>query len=250
MRVTFLGTGSAMPTGERYQTGLVLEDERTLLVDCGCGVLQRLQTHGPGYEAIDSVLLTHHHIDHVSDLMALLKARWLADAPELTIAGPAGTRALVDGLFEVHEYMKGRFDLTVRELDPANAPFEIAGLDVDAMETIHSMDCLAYRFDDRFGFGGDSEAFAELADFFDETAVVALDCSFPDGVDVSNHATPTAIGEMLSEADAELGRLYLTHCYPHTDGRHDEMLENLTAEFDVDARVAHDGLSLTIDESG
>ena len=44
MRVTFLGSGSAMPTGERFQTGiLVQEDGRTLLVDCGSGVLHRLQ---------------------------------------------------------------------------------------------------------------------------------------------------------------------------------------------------------------
>ena len=36
MKLTFLGTGSAMPTGERFQTGLLLSagDDR-LLVDVG-----------------------------------------------------------------------------------------------------------------------------------------------------------------------------------------------------------------------
>ena len=38
MRLTFLGTGSAMPTGPRAQSGLLLEaDGTTLLVDCGDG---------------------------------------------------------------------------------------------------------------------------------------------------------------------------------------------------------------------
>ena len=49
MRVTFLGTGSAMPTGERFQTGLLLEsDEGDLLVDCGSGALHGLQRTGVG----------------------------------------------------------------------------------------------------------------------------------------------------------------------------------------------------------
>ena len=49
MQVTFLGTGSAMPTGSRMQTGLLLSDGRqSLLVDCGSGILHRLANTEPG----------------------------------------------------------------------------------------------------------------------------------------------------------------------------------------------------------
>ena len=69
MRVTFLGTGSAMPVADRVQTGLLVEatpgDRAPLLVDCGAGVLHRLSQTDPGYEAVSTVLLTHHHLDHV-----------------------------------------------------------------------------------------------------------------------------------------------------------------------------------------
>ncbi|AGM99986.1 beta-lactamase [Salinarchaeum sp. Harcht-Bsk1] len=247
MRVTFLGTGSAMPTGDRFQTGIVVEDggER-LLVDCGSGVLHRLQSDGPGYEAIDTVLLTHHHLDHVADLMPLIKARWLAGEEALTVAGPEGTEDLLEGLFDVHEYMQDRIDLTVRELDAGSAT--VGGFDVEARWTEHSLPCLAYRFDDRFAFSGDSEAFEALAEFLDGTAVVAHDCSFPDDVDVSNHATPAELGATLASADVDVGRIYLTHRYPHTDGREEEMLASLTEQYDVDARMAQDGLSVTIDQ--
>ena len=247
MRVTFLGTGSAMPTGERYQTGIVIEDgDRRVLVDCGSGVLQRLQQHGPGYESTSTVLLTHHHLDHVSDLMVLCKARWLAGEESLTVVGPEGTRELVDGLFDVHQYMQDRLALTVREIGPGT--HEVAGFTVEAIETRHSLPCLAYRFDDRFAFSGDSEAFPELAGFLDGVAVAAHDCSFPDDVEVSNHPTPASLGAALDDADTELGRLYLTHLYPHTDGRHEEMLASLSAACDVDARFAEDGLSVTIED--
>jgi len=252
MQLTFLGTGSAMPTGERFQTGLLLEDgSHTLLVDCGSGVLHRLARTEVGYEGIDTLLLTHHHLDHVSDLPVLLKAKWLAGDESLTIAGPPGTEELVTGLLDVHEYMQDRLDLTVRELDTDEA-YTVAGFDVEAMETRHSMQCFAYRFtpagetDPIFVFSGDSEAFTDLVEFADGAAVFVHDCSFPDEVDVSNHPTPSVLGETLDEADAELGRVYLTHLYPHTEGNHEEMLESLGKAYDGDVRFAEDGLSIDV----
>jgi ribonuclease BN (tRNA processing enzyme) len=248
MRVTFLGTGSAMPTGERFQTGLLVESgEDRLLVDCGSGIIHALQRTPVGYEGVDTVLLTHHHLDHVSDLMVLLKARWLAGAESLTVAGPEGTRELLDGLLDVHDYMADRMDLTVREVDPGS--FSLAGFDISAMETRHSMRCLAYRFEDGgppFVFSGDSEAFVDLVAFADGAAVLAHDCSFPDDVDVSNHPTPTKLGETLAAADAEVGRVYLTHLYPHTEGRHEEMLAAVGDVYDGDVRFADDGLTVEL----
>ena len=251
MRVTFLGTGSAMPTGHRFQTGLLVESgENRLLVDCGSGVLHGLQRTDVGYEGIDAVLLTHHHLDHVSDLDVLMKARWLAGATELTVAGPPGTAELVDGLFELHEYMQDRLDLTVRDVEGS---FSLAGFDVDSMEVRHSMRCFAYRFTDGddgppFVFSGDTEAFPGLIEFADGAAALAHDCSFPDDVDVSNHPTPTQLGEALAAADADLGRVYLTHLYPHTEGRHEEMLESIADRYGGEVRFAEDDLTVTLED--
>jgi ribonuclease BN (tRNA processing enzyme) len=249
MRVTFLGTGSAMPTGERYQTGLLLEDPDggadPLLIDCGSGALHGLASTDVGYEGADTVLVTHHHLDHVSDLMVLLKARWLAGETEMEIVGPEGTEDLVRALLSVHDYMEGRFQFTFREVAPGE--FSVAGYDVEAIETIHSMYCLAYRFetdDAVFTFSGDTEAFEDVMDLAEGSAVLAHDCSFPDDVDVDNHPTPSQLGEALSGHD--VGRVYLTHLYPHTDGRHDEMLQSVRESFDGDVRMARDGLTVSI----
>lgn len=246
MQVTFLGTGSAMPTGERYQTGIVLEDgDQTLLIDCGSGVLQRLQQYGPGYEAVSTILLTHHHLDHVADLMVLAKARWLAGETDLTIVGPPGTEALVKDLFATHDYMQDRLDLAVRDID--SGEHTVAGFDLAAMSVRHSMPCYAYRFGDQFAFSGDSEAFVDLAAFLDGVAVAAHDCSFPDTVDVDNHPTPEQLGEVLTEAGVSVDELYLTHLYPHTEGNHGSMLESLTEAWDGTVAFAEDGLTVTID---
>lgn len=272
MRLTFLGTGSAMPVPDRVQTGLLLESGgRTLLVDCGSGVLHRLAGTDVGYEGVSSVLLTHHHLDHVSDLLALLKARWLAGEEHLEVVGPAGTKSLLDGLLEAHTYLDGRMDLSVREVGPTD--FSVAGFDVSATEMTHSMDCLAYRFsggdadgDDSGGedehtsddeptsdggrtggdivYSGDGEASASLAAFADGAALLAHDCSFPDDVDVDNHPTPSRLGEALSGHD--IGRVYLTHLYPHTEGRHDEMLDSIGRRYDGEVRFARDGLRVEV----
>lgn len=253
MQLTFLGTGSAMPTGRRAQSGTLLEtDEHVLLVDCGSGVLDALARTDPGYEGVDAVLLTHHHLDHVSDLDVLLKARWLAGETELTIAGPPGTADLVEQLLSVHEYMQGRLDLTL--IDIADRTFSVAGFDGEQRETRHSMQCFAYRLTPSARgptvvLSGDSEAFPDLVNFADGAAVFVHDCSFPDDIDVSNHPTPTSLGRTLAEADAELGRVYLTHLYPHTDGRHEGMLAALTDHYDGDVRFAEDGLSIRVDEA-
>ncbi len=255
MRITFLGTGTAMPTGERFQTGLLVQSGgNRLLVDCGSGALHGLARTNVGYEHVDTLLVTHHHLDHVSDIMPLAKARWLDGQESLTVVGPEGTPELVRDMFETHEYMQDRLDLTLRTVGPTGSGerHEVAGFDVAAMETRHSTHCLAYRFEPRaedgpaFVFGADSEAFTDLIAFADGAAVLAHDCSFPDGVSVSNHPTPSTLGEALAAADAELGRVYLTHLYPHTQGHEEEMLESIGDHYDGDVRVARDGLTLDV----
>jgi ribonuclease BN (tRNA processing enzyme) len=248
MRVTFLGTGSAMPAGVRNQTGLLIEAASdTLLVDCGSGVLGELAGTDAGYEAADTVLLTHHHLDHVADLMPLVKARWLAGEEHLTVVGPEGTKPLVDGLLRVHDYLKGRIELNVREVAPG--AFEVANFAVEAVETVHSMYCLAYRLAHpdsagEFCFSGDSEAAAAVADLADGVAVLAHDCSFPDEVNVSNHPTPRALGEQL--AGRNVDRLYLTHLYPHTRGKETEMVESVRENFAGEVALARDGLTVEV----
>ncbi|WP_418280772.1 MBL fold metallo-hydrolase [Halorubrum sp. DTA98] len=252
MELTVLGSGSAMSVPDRAQAGYLLtDDDRAVLVDCGSGVLQRLAGTGTGYEGVSSVLLTHHHLDHVADVLPLLKARWLAGEDHLELVGPSGTKSLIDGLLGVHDYLDGRVDLAVREVSPAE-PFRVAGFDVAAREVRHSMPaCHAYRFsgpgsdvdpaDGPVTLSGDTEAFAGLASFADGSDVLVHDCSFPDDVDVSNHPTPTSLGESLAGTD--VGTLLLTHLYPHTKGREREMVEAVTrAGFKGDVDVARDGL--------
>jgi ribonuclease BN (tRNA processing enzyme) len=247
LRLTFLGTGAPVPTAHRVQTGFLLETDGTcLLIDCGSGVLHRLAQSTAEFEEIANILLTHHHLDHIADLLPLMKTRWFVGEPSLEIAGPKGTKRLVNNLLDVHDYLREALDITVREVRLGD--FSFANFDITSIETEHVMYCLGYRVtpagenEPTFTFSGDSEAFTEMAAFASGSDIFVHDCATTDNGDESPHATPNELGEIL--AGHQFGQVYLTHLYPETDGHHSEMLESVRRHYDGDVQIPHDGLTI------
>jgi ribonuclease BN (tRNA processing enzyme) len=87
---TFLGTTS-VPTAERNSQSILLQSpEASILVDCGEGTQQQMLKAGARCADLDSVFLTHHHIDHIYGLGGVVYAALLhTDLDRLTIVGPA-----------------------------------------------------------------------------------------------------------------------------------------------------------------
>lgn len=83
IKVTLLGTGVGIPQPGRSQSAILVEAEKPLLLDCGAGTLLRLDQAGIDVENLEVVLLTHLHLDHVSDLLALANARYPAAASRI-----------------------------------------------------------------------------------------------------------------------------------------------------------------------
>lgn len=121
MKLTLLGTGTPIPDPARRGPSQAIEaGGALLLIDAGSGVVQRLVEAGYGPLAdarlqppIARIALTHLHSDHVLGLADLLWSGWVMrwwDAPP-PIAGPPGTRALVEGLLAAFAY-----DIRVRTL--------------------------------------------------------------------------------------------------------------------------------------
>jgi ribonuclease BN (tRNA processing enzyme) len=87
---TFLGTGS-VPTAERNSQSILLQSpETSILIDCGEGTQQQMLKAGARCADLDSVFLTHHHIDHIYGLGGVVYAALLhTDLDRLAIYGPA-----------------------------------------------------------------------------------------------------------------------------------------------------------------
>ena len=74
-RLTFLGTGTGVPSAERASPGCLLElPSARLLIDLGPGTLRQLARLALALTDIDGLMLTHLHPDHSADLAPLLFA--------------------------------------------------------------------------------------------------------------------------------------------------------------------------------
>jgi ribonuclease BN (tRNA processing enzyme) len=71
MRIQVLGVGNAFAS-RYYNTSFLVESERRHLVDCPPCVLRLLSERGIDPAAIDDVIVTHIHGDHVAGLETLL----------------------------------------------------------------------------------------------------------------------------------------------------------------------------------
>jgi len=100
MKLTLLGTGCPQAdTGRFGPASLVRRKGRAFLVDCGSGVTQRLLGAGSSGAALDALLLTHLHSDHLVDLFQLVISSWHQgrDRPQ-RVLGPKGTRRFVEAM--------------------------------------------------------------------------------------------------------------------------------------------------------
>jgi ribonuclease Z len=73
MKVTILGSSSALPTSGRYPSAHVLNaHERLFLVDCGEGTQMQLRKTKIRFAKINHIFISHLHGDHVFGLYGLL----------------------------------------------------------------------------------------------------------------------------------------------------------------------------------
>ena len=74
-----LGTGSAFADASRTTTMLAFENGgRTLVVDCGGDVIQRLLVSGVDLAGIEGMIVTHEHADHVGGFPLFMEKLWLS----------------------------------------------------------------------------------------------------------------------------------------------------------------------------
>jgi ribonuclease Z len=73
MKLTVLGSSSALPTSERYPSAHVLNaHERLFLIDCGEGTQMQLRKNRIRFGKINHIFISHLHGDHIFGLYGLL----------------------------------------------------------------------------------------------------------------------------------------------------------------------------------
>ncbi|KDS90764.1 ribonuclease Z [Halorubrum saccharovorum] len=137
LRVTFLGTGGAVPTTERAPSALFVNREGDrLLFDCGEGTQRGMMRFGTGF-GIDHLFVSHLHGDHVLGIPGLVQTLGFNDrADPLTIHCPPGTADDLHDLVHAVGHDPA-FEIRIDEVAPGAVALDADGYEVRAFETVH-----------------------------------------------------------------------------------------------------------------
>ncbi|MCB7448663.1 MBL fold metallo-hydrolase [Enterococcus gallinarum] len=217
MKLTVLGCLGAYPYKGEGTTGYLLESEGYhLLLDAGSTTLIQLEKILDPL-ALDAVILSHYHHDHIADL-GVLQYYWQlfpkqAERNVLPIYGHGEdsihfNELTMAGVTEGHDYLQTK----QLELGPFSVTF---------MKTIHPVTCYAMRFVENstgkiFVFTGDSGYLESFVDFAKDADLFLADTYLFAGNERHKaHFTYQESGEIA--AAAKVKKLVLTHLPQHGD---------------------------------
>jgi ribonuclease BN (tRNA processing enzyme) len=217
MRLTVLGCAGSFPGPESACSAYLVEAEGfRLLIDFGSGSLSALQRYA-GIDAVDAIILTHLHCDHMLDACTYVVVRRYTPSgplPPLPVYAPAGAAERisaaysseaepVDDVYTFYGLQPGTFPIGPFQItaDRVNHPIETYGVRVE-----HGGKVLAYSSDT-----APCDALLGLAQGAD---LFLCEASYLDGQPnpPGLHLTGSEAGETATKA--EVGRLLLTHLVP------------------------------------
>ena len=172
MKLTVVGSSPAWPNPGGAQSGYLLEGPGRLLLDCGPGVLARLRAMNGGWPLVDSIVITHWHLDHWGDLVPWVWGNMVGPGkgetkPELWLP-PQGRARIRDFGAKLgwEDMFESTFD--VCDYEEASAFRTRAGLDVYAIRlphyTLRTYGLRVSNGDHTLAYSGDSGPDARLAE--------------------------------------------------------------------------------------
>jgi ribonuclease Z len=153
LRVTFLGTGGAVPTTERAPSAVHVNREGDQwLFDCGEGTQRQMMRYGSGF-AVSHLFVTHLHGDHILGIPGLVQSLDFngRDDP-LVVHTPTGTGAYIEDLVRAGGYQPG-FQVRVDEVTPGGVALDADEFTVRTFPTEHRTTSMGFALveDDRRG---------------------------------------------------------------------------------------------------
>jgi ribonuclease BN (tRNA processing enzyme) len=219
MKLTVLGGAGAWPPAGGACSGYLVEQNGfRLLIDPGYATLPRL-LEVLAAEAVDAVMVSHGHPDHVSDINPLLRARAMSDAPPAPLplyALPSALRAvlsldrpgMLDDACDVREFNAGD-TLTI-------GPFR-----ADTRLLPHMLPNAGVRLiagNRSLTYTGDAGPTDDLVDLAQDTDLLLAEATHVDEVpeDVLGLLNCARdVGQQAARAHAR--HLVLTHLWPGTE---------------------------------
>ncbi len=249
VRLLILGSSCLLSTEDRRSAHLAfLGPRHGLLVDCGVSPRGRLELLGVGRDAIDDIVITHFHPDHVAGLPQYLMELWLQGRKKpVTVHAGRVCLIRIRKMLAMYEWHRGPDVFPVEfhpvRLAPGAAVLENVDFRVTASPVRHLVPTTAVRVDCLAGGIGvavssDSEPSPEL---------VRLAC----GAEILLHeATGEGVGHSSAAQAAEIAKkagvrkLVLIHFNPEADPA--RLLAAARAVFNGTVEIAADKMEIPL----
>jgi ribonuclease BN (tRNA processing enzyme) len=221
---------------------LIQENDFSLLLDCGSGVVPLMQNY-IDLNQLHHVLLSHYHYDHFSDLGVLLFSRLVNTQLKRTnqvlqIYGPD------DELIRsrVEEVSFSAFKAYTEDSKLTIGPFQIT-----FKKNQHPVEAYAIKIessDKRLVFTSDTSFTEELIDFCQGVDLLVTECSLYDGMNgaQAGHMNAKEAGILAHRSQAK--KVILSHL-PHY-GELNELLVTAKQEGNKNIRLAEAGLMIEV----
>ena len=147
IQLTFLGTGSAVPTKKHNHPALLLTyKDENILIDCGEGTQRQFRFAHINPCKLTRILITHWHGDHVLGLPGLLQTLMLSNYNKiLHIYGPYGTKKMVELYLQLFVGKADQIKIEVHEVNEGKIIQEKEFF-IEAQMMEHDTPTLAYSF--------------------------------------------------------------------------------------------------------
>lgn len=256
MKLTVLGGAAAGGnTGQGCSGYLVELDVTRLVLDLGPGTLPELRRH-TDFRTLTAIVVSHLHLDHVLDLMALRFAltynpiRPSAPIPLWLPPGGLGFLRRAAAAFAEPGDESAFFSrvFAVAEYDPTE-PLTLGEATVTFAPTVHYVPCWAMRIagggaGNDLGYTADTGPTAFLTDLLNGVRVLIAEGTWlqapPDSTESIGHLTVTEAALLARTVGART--LVLAHLWEETG--FDASRDAATAAFDGFVAVARPGLCL------
>jgi ribonuclease BN (tRNA processing enzyme) len=258
MRLTVLGGSAAGPNPGQGCSGYLLQSGSTRVVlDLGPGTFPELRKH-VNFREIDGIIISHLHIDHWLDILAMRFALAYNPVPppsKIPLWLPPVGRALLDRLAVAISEPSSKHDyfsvFDAEEFDPAGE-LTIGEMSFRFHPTVHYVPCWAIRASNsRAGdllYTADTGPAASFGSFATGSFVVVAEGTAQAGtaepIETRGHLTPAEAGALASQANAWI--LVLSHLWAENDPFN--ALEEARLVFGGKVELATPGLAIQWNE--
>jgi ribonuclease Z len=252
MKLGVLGSAGALSSARRANTSLVLAARSSMLVDCSGNAAQALARLGIDWPALDHVLLTHRHVDHLSGLPSLvdhisLATRATGRGP-LTVWGPESALEIGCELLHTTRVL-GRsdlFELRFVVLEPRERTLELGDLQVTVFPVDHGevptlglRAAPAGRPESAVVCSSDTSPCRAVLEHARGSRLLVHECSSFDVATLPAHSTLAELEQSLSEIGPP--ETLLVHLPPVPLDAEQAAAARLEARFGKRVKLAEDG---------